>query len=119
MQGYQITFFTQQDRMHGATPLAQWLLDAAQQQGIRGATLIGGIEGLGHDGRIHAINMFDLSDQPVQVMLVVNAEEARRMFAYLVEEKARVFYVMVEAEFGMLGGEEALPPFLAKSGDVL
>ena len=29
MQGFQLTFFTQQDRMHGAQPLAQWLLATA------------------------------------------------------------------------------------------
>ena len=51
MQGYQLTFFTQQDRMHGHVPLAQWLLAEAKQLGIRGATLSSGaLQGLGHDG---------------------------------------------------------------------
>lgn len=43
-QGYQITFYTQQDRMHGSRPLAQWLIEEARQYGIRGATLTGALE---------------------------------------------------------------------------
>lgn len=103
MHGYQITFFTQQDRVHHRQPLAQWLVEQAQQLGLGGATLTGAIEGLGHDGRVHAINLFDLSDQPVQVTLVVTAEESQRLFDRLVEEGVHLFYVKVVAEFGTLG----------------
>lgn len=103
MQGYQLVFFTQQDRMHGHLPLAQWLLAEAKALGIRGATLNGAIQGLGHDGMVHAINFFDLSDQPVQVTLVVSAEEVERMFARLGEEQVHVFYMKVPVEFGALG----------------
>lgn len=102
-QGYQITFYTQQDRMHGSRPLAQWLIEEARQYGIRGATLTGALEGLGHDGTIHTINLFDLSDQPVQVTLVVSHEEAERLLAHLADEKVRVFYVKAPVNFGMLG----------------
>jgi PII-like signaling protein len=100
--------------LHGSVPLAQWLIDEAQRHGIRGATLVGGIEGLGHDGRTHAINLFDLSDQPVQVTLVVNAEEARRLFSRLAQEKIEVFYMMAPVEFGVLGSNgSGLPRALA------
>jgi len=103
MHGHQITFFTQQDRMQGQQPLAQWLVDEARRLGLRGATLNGAIEGLGHDGAIHTINMFDLSDQPVQVTLVVTHEEERRLFAHLLERRVSLFYVKVPAQFGTLG----------------
>ncbi len=106
MHGYQITFYTQQDRTHGRQPLAQWLVEAARHLGIRGATLSGAIEGLGHDGTTHAINLFDLSDQPVQVTLVVGAEEADRLFAYLVQEQVVVFYIKLAVEFDTLGNAQ-------------
>lgn len=107
MQGYQITFFTQQDRMHGSMPLAQWLIEEAGKRGIRGATLTGALQGLGHDGTRHAINMFDISDQPIQATLVVSQKEAGHMFAHLEREKVRVFYVKVPVEFGTLGEDGA------------
>ncbi len=103
MHGHQITFFTQQDRMQGQQPLAQWLVDEARRLGLRGEPLNGAIEGLGHDGAIHTINMFDLSDQPVQVTLVVTHEEERRLFAHLLERRVSLFYVKVPAQFGTLG----------------
>ncbi|MES2116882.1 MAG: DUF190 domain-containing protein [Pseudomonadota bacterium] len=106
MHGFQVTFFTQQDRMHGHMPLAQWLLDEAKKLSIRGATLDGAIQGLGHDGTIHAINMFDFSDQPVQVTMVVTAEEVERLFTQLAQEQVHVFYMKVPVEFGTLGKQD-------------
>lgn len=103
MQGYQITFFTQQDRQHGSTPLAQWLFAEAKRQGIRGATVSGSLEGLGHDGVTHAAGWFDLADQPVQVTMIVTAEESDRLFATLDAEGVKVFYMKAPVEFGFLG----------------
>lgn len=103
MNGYQITFFTQQDRMHGQIPLAQWLIDKARKIGIRGATLDGSIQGLGHDGMLHEINMFDFSDQPVQVTMVLSDEEVKNLFFQLNKENVKVFYMKIPAEFGTLG----------------
>ena len=105
MQGFQLTFFTQQDRMHGAQPLAQWLLATAHRLGIRGATLMGALQGLGHDGTTHSVNMFDMADQPVQVTMVVSAAETELLFDHLRQEQVNLFYVRVPAEFGTLGAD--------------
>lgn len=103
MNGYQLTFFTQQDRMHRHQPLAQWIVEEAGRLGLRGATLNGAIEGMGHDGRLHSISLIDLSEQPVQVTLVVSTQECDRLFERLVQERIKVFYLKTKAEFGMLG----------------
>jgi uncharacterized protein len=103
MQGYLITFFTQQDRMHQGVPLAQWLFDQASQLGLEGVTLNAGIAGMGHDGRRHAINLFDLSDQPVQVSMVLDSLEVERLFADIGKEDLRVFYTKAPVEFGVIG----------------
>ena len=39
MQGFKLTFFTQQDRSVHGQSLALWLLEQAKEIGIRGATL--------------------------------------------------------------------------------
>jgi uncharacterized protein len=105
-QGYQVTFFTQQDRLQDDMPLAQWLIVQAGKLGFSGATLTGSLEGLGHDGRTHAVNMFDFSDQPVQTTMVLRNEELKRLFAFLEEQKVRVFYTKAAVEFGTLGPVE-------------
>lgn len=40
MKGYQVTFFTQQDRHHAHKPVSEWLMLTARELGIRGATIV-------------------------------------------------------------------------------
>lgn len=103
MNGYQITFFTQQDKRHQGKPLADWLVHLAQDMGLRGATMISGSEGFGHHRRIHSAHFFELADQPLEVMMAVTVEEAERLFARLKAEGVHLFYVKTPVEFGTLG----------------
>lgn len=103
MNGYQLSFFTQQDRRHGNLSLAQWLLEEARRIGINGATLIAGVEGFGHDRKIRSAHFFELSDQPIEVTMAVSSTDAARLFARLQEEKVNIFYVKAPIEFGMTG----------------
>lgn len=84
--------------MHGRIPLAQWLIEEAARLGLRGATLNGALGGLGHDGVMHAVNLFDLSDQPIQVTLIVSEEEASNFIQYLEKEQVHVFYVRITGQ---------------------
>ena len=106
MNGYQITFFTQQDHRHKGKPIGDWLVHLAQDMGLRGATLIPGGEGFGHHRRIHSVHFFELADQPQEVVMAVTAEEAEHLFARLEAEGVRLFYVKTPVEFGTLGGGE-------------
>jgi len=103
MQGFQLTFFTQQDRTHDGQPLGDWLVAEARRLGISGATLVMAAEGFGHHRRIHAARFFELADQPVEVMMAVTAEEAARMFERLRQAKIKIFYVKAPIEFGTTG----------------
>ena len=107
MNGYQITFFTQQDKRHHGKPLADWLLHLAQEMGLRGATLIAGSEGFGHHGRIHSAHFFELADQPQEVLMAVTEEELQRLFGRLKTEGVHLFYVKTPVEFGTLGEADA------------
>lgn len=103
MLGYQLTFFTQQDRNHQGRPLAQWLVDEARAIGIGGATLIPATEGFGHDKKIRSVHFFELTEQPVQVVLAVTEAEAKRLLARIKEEGVNVFVIKTPIEFGMTG----------------
>ena len=103
MQGYQLTFFTQQDRRHAHLPLGEWLVQEARRLKIRGATLIAATEGFGHGGRLHSAHFFELADQPQEITMAVTAEEAERLFARLRAEKIDIFYVKTPIEFGTTG----------------
>lgn len=103
MHGYQLTFFTQQSRKHNGLPLGEWLLQEARKLGIRGATLTAANQGFGHDGKLHSAHFFELSDQPIEVIMALSETDAERMFARLHEEKINVFFVKTPIEYGMSG----------------
>ncbi len=103
MNGYQISFFTQQDKRHDHTPLAEWLMLTARDMGIRGATIIAGSEGYGHHRRIHSAHFFELADQPQEVIMTLTEDETNMFFAFLKKEGVHCFYVKSVVEFGVLG----------------
>ena len=103
MDGYQITFFAQEGRRHGMTPLGEWLIELAKELHLRGATLITATEGIGHSGRIRSAHFFELIDRPIEVVIIATAGEAEKLFARLRSEKVRLFYVKAPIEFGTLG----------------
>lgn len=101
MKGFIVTFFTQQSRGRGDLTIARWIVNKAQQLGIRGATVLSGQEGFGHDGRYHSESLFDLEDRPMQVVLVVTVEECDRLFNAIKKEDLSIFYTKTETEFGV------------------
>lgn len=103
MKGYQITFFTQQDKRHHGKPLGDWLVQLAKEMGLPGATLIAGSEGFGHHRRVHSAHFFELADQPQEVQIAVSEEDTERLFARLKTEGVHVFYVKSAVEFGTIG----------------
>lgn len=100
MHGFQLTFFTRQDQRHHGKSLAHWLVATAREMGIGGATLVPATEGFGHHGRIHSAHLIELSEQPLEVIMVVAPDEADRLFARLRSERVKLFYVRVPVEFG-------------------
>jgi PII-like signaling protein len=103
MKGFQLTFFTQQDRTQDGQPLGDWLVAEACRLGIGGATLVMAAEGFGHHRRIHAARFFELADQPVEVTMAVTEEESERVFERLRKAGIKIFYVKTPIEFGTTG----------------
>lgn len=103
MNGYQVTFFTQQDRRNHGLPLAEWLLKAARDLGISGGTVLAAAEGLGHDQRLHSAHFFEFADQPLEVTFALSEAEVDALFALLAKENIRLFYTKVPVEYGVIG----------------
>lgn len=101
MHGYQLTFYTQQDRTHNKMPMGDWLVEAARRLGIGGATVVAAAEGFGRDRKIHAARFFELASQPIEVSMAVSADESDQIFALLKQERITIFYVKTPIEFGL------------------
>ena len=104
MQGYQLTFITQQDQRHRGRPLAEWLLEECRRLGVGGATLIPASEGYGRHRKIHAARFIELADQPIELTMAVDAGECERVFTLLQREGIDIFYIKAPIEFGMTAG---------------
>ena len=106
MKGFQITFFTQQDRKHAGKQLAQWLLEFAKSHGVHGATMMSGSESFGSNGHFHSAHFFELADQPIAITMAVDESTSDRLFQALAQEGVSVFYVKSAVEFGVTGNSE-------------
>ena len=103
MNGYQISFFTVQGHRHKGKPIGDWLVHIAKEMGLGGATLISGAEGFGHHRRMHSAHFIELTDQPLEVVMILSAEESDRLFERLNREGLHLFYAKSPTEFGTTG----------------
>lgn len=103
MRGFQITFFTRLDKKHGNTMLSEWLMLAARDLGIRGATIFAASEGFGRDKKIHAGHFFELGDQPQEIVITATEEETSQLFALIESENITLSYIKMPVEFGTTG----------------
>lgn len=103
MQGYLLRFYTEQKVQYRGQPLSKWLIRTAQQFKIQGATVLNAIESIGRHGESHSSHFFELADQPIQVELIVTAQQAEQLLDYLQHQELSLFYVKIPVEFGSLG----------------
>jgi hypothetical protein len=83
MQGYQLTFFTEQNRKHGHQSICDWLLKFA--------------------GKFHSAGFFELADQPLAITVSVDEHACQRLMNALAEEDVDLSYVKIPVEFGRVG----------------
>ena len=103
MQGYQISFFTEQNRRIEGKPPSEWLLHVAKALGIAGVTTFAGVESYGSDGRRHSARFFELVDQPIEIMMAVTQEQAVALLEKINVTEARLFYIKTPIEYGQIG----------------
>ncbi len=103
MKGYQLTFYTAQNRRHGADSVAQWLLNLAKEHGAAGGTMFSAGEGFGRDGHFHSAHFFELADQPVAIVVAVDEATCESVLGAIRDEQVDVFYVKTPIEYGRTG----------------
>lgn len=106
MNGYEITFFTEQNKHHKQQLLTKWLLETCQKLKIKGATVSTHLESINHLGLHHSAHFFELADEPISVMLIVSEEEKDLLFNEIRKEKVHVFYCYHQVFFGFTDSED-------------
>ncbi|MDS4020869.1 MAG: DUF190 domain-containing protein [Candidatus Competibacter sp.] len=105
MKGSYLKFYVHEHRKHHGILLYEWLLERAKKLGIHGGSAFRAIAGFGRHGVLHEDHFFELAGNlPVEVVFVVSDEEAAQLLKLIEQEKVRVFYVLMPAEYGVLNG---------------
>jgi PII-like signaling protein len=78
-------YFGENDK-HQGTPLYEWIVRRAREQGLAGATVLRGLEGFGAHSRLHTAKILRLStDLPILVE-IVDTREKIESFLPLIDE---------------------------------
>ena len=103
MKGFQISLFAEQGQCIEGKMTTEWLMHLAKSLGITGTTTLAGIESFGTDGRRHSAKFFELSDQPVEILMAVTEQQSAALFEKIRTTDTRLFYIKMPVEYGELG----------------
>ena len=104
MQSIYLKIYMAENQKHDGVLLYEWLLERAKVMGIQGGSAFRAISGFGRHGVLHEEGFFELAGKlPVEVGFAVSEKEANQLLALLQSENLKLFYVKMNAEFGVLG----------------
>lgn len=101
--GSQLTIYTSRKQKQGHQSAVEWIIEAAQAQGVIGVTVLEGYEGLDAHGKLHAAHFFDLADEPAVVMIVADEPVIDALLIALGKSGIELFYTRSAIEYGRLG----------------
>jgi len=103
MNGFELAFYTEENRKHDGTPLGQWILKKARSLGAPGGSLSTCAEGFGHDGKMHSAGFVDLADRPILVSVIASNDTCEALLKALDEASVEVFYTRSATIFCRIG----------------
>lgn len=101
--GYEIVFIAPQNRRYQGKRVIDLVIDKAHELGIRQITKRMDSEGQGQKGQLHSAHFFELADQPVELMFVLEESLGERLIHAVEASGARVFCIRKPVQFGELG----------------
>ncbi len=79
-QGALLRIFVGESDRHDGQPLYEWLVTAARERGLAGATVLRGIMGFGAHSRMHTAKILRLSEDLPIVVEIVDTQEKIEAF---------------------------------------
>ena len=84
--GHLLRIFVGEGDRYEGKPLYQWLVEAARDHGLAGATVLRGLEGYGAHSRVHTAKVLRLSTDLPIVVEIVDVEEKIEAFMPTVDQ---------------------------------
>lgn len=103
MNGTLLRFYLHESQRVHHILLWEWLLQQANQMGIRGGSAFRAMAGFGNRHVLHEEHFFELAGTlTVEVEFLVTEAEANRLLDLLRQEGVRAFYARIPARFGVI-----------------
>jgi PII-like signaling protein len=114
MNGSFLRFYVHEGDRHQHHPLWEWLLQEANQLGIRGGSAFKAMAGFGRHHTLSEAKFFELAGSlAVEVEFIVTVQEAQQLLSLVHREKIPIFYSHIPARFGVIDPETTEPPSVA------
>jgi PII-like signaling protein len=111
MQGSFFKFYVHESHRHQGRLVWEWLLERANQMGIRGGSAFRAMAGFGRHHVLHEARFFELAGSlAVEVEFIVTPEEEQKLIALVQQEGIRLFYAQIPARFGVINPDTADRP---------
>ena len=105
-----LRFYLHDDARQAGKPAWEWLLERANELGIRGGSAFKAIAGFGHHHHLAERRPLDLNgSQITEVEFVVADEDAARLLDLVRTSGLRMFYARVPAALGDLASADLTP----------
>ena len=85
-EGHLLRIFIGENDRHDGRPLHEWIVHAARERGLAGATVLRGLEGFGAHSRLHTAKILRLSADLPLVIEIVDTKERIESFLQVVDE---------------------------------
>jgi PII-like signaling protein len=109
MDGSFLRFYVPEDHRHHGHLVWQWLLEQANNMGVRGGSAFRAMAGFGRHHLLHEARFFELAGLTVEVEFIVTDQEAGQLLELLRKEKIRLFYAHSPARFGVINPDPQDP----------
>jgi uncharacterized protein len=110
MQGSFLRFYVHEGQRHGRRLVWEWLLEQANELGIRGGSAFRAMAGFGRHHVLHENTFFELAGSlTVEVEFIVSDEEAHKLLQLVRAAGIRVFYACLPALFGVINPDPGDP----------
>jgi len=84
-EGHLLRIFVGESDRHDGTPLHEWIVRRAREQGLAGATVLRGVEGFGAHSRLHTTKILRLSEDLPMVVEIVDTKEKIEAFLPIID----------------------------------
>lgn len=84
--GKLLRIFIGENDKHEGSPLYEWIVRKARENGLAGATVLRGLEGYGAQSRLHTAKILRLSSDLPIVIEIVDSEEKIESFLSLIDD---------------------------------